>query len=257
MLIGLLVAYLFLGGSHQTFLLNPNMEKNVSEYVKDKSRKDQIDRIIKEVKKAEVDFQKKIEKPVGKKLEDLNMNRASTKNDFNNEYTLLYDSLIDLQNLCTNSEFKVRSLILSNEWDSIMNKVLKQPSSDKLRKKMYAENKKLHDRLLKACNNHIPDSINRKKAKSYVDVYLTKGNTLANSFLDLNYKYISGIRQYTAARDDFEKPEKQMIELRKNYSNYLVDTRFNLMALTTEKEWTGVAKVLNDDFNYLGAGAER
>ncbi len=33
MLIGLLIAYLFLGGSNQTFLLNPNLKKNVSEYV--------------------------------------------------------------------------------------------------------------------------------------------------------------------------------------------------------------------------------
>ncbi len=43
MLISLLIAYLFLSGGHETFLLNPNMAKNVSTYVKDKDRKEKID----------------------------------------------------------------------------------------------------------------------------------------------------------------------------------------------------------------------
>jgi hypothetical protein len=59
------------------------------------------------VKKTEVEFQRKVEKPAGKKLEDLNMDRASTKNDSNNEYILLYDSHKNLQNFCLNSKLKV------------------------------------------------------------------------------------------------------------------------------------------------------
>ena len=257
MLIGLLIAYIFLGGSHQTFLLNPNLEKNVSLYVKDKSRKEAIDKIIKQTIKTEEAFQKKIEKPACKKLEDLNMNHLSTQSDFNKEYTTLYDSLESLQNSYLTSELEIRSLIHANEWDSIMNKTLKQPAREKISKDIYAKNIKLRDQLTKACNERITDSVNRKKAKSYVDTYFAKGNSLAKAFLDLNYKYISAIRPYTATRSDFEKPGKEMITLRRNYSEYLVSMRFKLMAITPEKEWPGLAKELNNEFNYLGAGGTR
>lgn len=257
MLIGLLIAYILLGGSHQTFLLNPNLEKNVSQYVKDKSRKEEIDKIIKQTIKSEEIFQKKIEKPACKKLEDLNMNHLSTQSQFNKEYASIYDSLEDLQNSYLSSELKIRSLIHANEWDSIMNKTLIQPSREKVSKAIYAKNIKLRDQLIKACNERITDSVNRNKANSYVDTYFTKGNSLAKAFLDLNYKYLSAIRPYTAPRSAFEKTGKEMIDLRKNYTDYLVDMRFKLMAITPEKEWPGLAKELNGEFNYLGAGGTR
>jgi hypothetical protein len=258
MLIGLLLtAFLIFGGSHQTFLLNPDMKKNVNEFVKDKSRKDQINQLIKQTMKSETDFQKKIEKPTGKKLVDLNMNRSSVQNQFSAIYDTLYDSLESLQTGYINTELKIQSLLHPAEWDSIMNRVLKQPERGKISKSILAKNKKLHDQLLNACNKRMADSAAREKAKVYVDEYLVHGNALANAFLDLNYKYIASIRPYSATRADFEKPRQQMIDLRKNYSDYLVNMRYNLMALTPEKEWPGLAKELNNDFDYLGAGAKR
>ena len=93
MLIGLLVAYLFLGGGHETFLLNPNLAKNVSTYVKDKSRKDKIDKIIKAVAKDQENFQKETKKVSDKKLVDLNMNPASTREQFAGAYSSFYAGL--------------------------------------------------------------------------------------------------------------------------------------------------------------------
>jgi len=59
MLIGLLTLYfLVFGGKHETFLLDPTFQKSVSTYVKDKDRKSQIDKLIKETEKNEENFQK-------------------------------------------------------------------------------------------------------------------------------------------------------------------------------------------------------
>ncbi len=223
----------------------------------DKGRRDQIDIILKQVGKNEEKFQKETKRSFGKKLESLNMNRASTIAQFNAEYTNFYDSLKGLQESYINSEIKIKSLIHPNEWDSIMNKVLKLPAKAKIRKDLLAENKKLHDRLLKACNDRIPDSAGKVKARTYVDQYLVKGNALTDGFLDLNYKYITAIRPYAATRPDFEKPRVDMIDLRRNYTSYLIDMRFKLMSITPEKNWDGLAKELNNDFNYLGAGVSK
>ena len=255
MLIGLLtLAYLLFGHGNQTFLLNPNLEKNVSVYVKDKDRKTQIDQTIKQVKKTEDAFQKKAKDVYDKKLEELNKSKTSTANDFLQEYNQFYKDLAELQNNYVDAELKFRSLIKPNEWDSIMNKVMKTPDNAKTRKKLKEENNKLHDRLLSACNKHIPDAAGKAKAKSLVNEYSVKADSLANAYLDLNYKYIKAIRPYKVSRTDFEPYQTQMIGLRKNYSDYLVYMRFKLKDITPEKEWESLAGDLKTVFAYLGPG---
>jgi hypothetical protein len=257
MLIGLLVAYLFLGGRHETFLLNPNLAKNVSTYIKDKSRKDKIDKIIKAVAKEQENFQKKTQKESDKKLVDMNMNRASTREQFADAYNSFYTELTDLQNNFLDSELVIRSLIKPGEWDSIMNKVLVTPEKGKAKKQLASENKKLHDRLFRACDKSISDSAGKAQAKKYVDEYTRKGDSVSAAFLDLNYKYLGKLRIYTATRSDFEKPRANMITLRKNYTESLVNMRFKLIAITPMDKWEGLAKELNNSFTYMGAGLSK
>jgi hypothetical protein len=258
MIIGLLtLAYILFGGGNETFLLNPNLKSNVNKYVTDKNRKTEIDQVIKQVEKNQANFQKQTKKVYDKKLVALNMNRLSTMDDFKQEYDSFYLGLIELQNGFLDSELKIRSLIHPNEWDSIMNKVLKQPAKEKIRKNLIGENKKLHDKLLNVCNKYIPDTAGKKKARVLVDGYENKGDTLADAFLDLNYQYLNTLRPYKVTRQDFEPQRAKMIELRRNYTGYLVNMRFQLMELTPEKEWEGLAKELNNNFTYMGAGASK
>jgi hypothetical protein len=257
MLIGLLVAYLFLGGGHETFLLNPNLTKNVSTYVKDKSRKDKIDKIIKAVAKDQENFQKETKKGSDKKLVDLNMNRASTREQFTGAYKDFYAGLVSLQNSFLDSEMVIRSLIKPNEWDSIINKVLTTPEKGKAKKQLSSENKKLHDRLIRACDRSISDPAGRVQAKKYVNEYTMSGDSVSAAFLDLNYKYLKSLRRYTATRSEFEQPRANMITLRKNYTESLVNLRFKLIAITPKEKWEGLAKELNNSFTYMGAGLSK
>ncbi len=257
MLIGLIIAYIFLGGGHETFLLNPNLAKNVSTYVKDKSRKDKIDKIIKAVTKDQENFQKKTEKGSDKKLVDLNMNRASTRDQFTEVYNGFYADLTGLQNRFLDSEMVIRSLIKPGEWDSIMNKVLVTPEKGKAKKQLASENKKLQDRLLRACDKSISDSAGKVQAKKYVDEYTRRGDSVSAAFLDLNYTYLKTLRPYTAIRSDFEKPRANMIALRRNYTESLLNMRFKLIAITPLDKWEGLAKELNNSFTYMGAGLSK
>jgi hypothetical protein len=258
MIIGLLtLAYLIFGGGNETFLLNPNLKKNVNAYVADKNRKMEIDSIIKKVGKSQESFLKQTKKVYQKKLIDLNMSRTSTAADFIMEYDKFYEDLKGLQNGYLDSEIKIRSLIRPSEWDSIMNKVLQQPDKEKVRKSMLGEIKKYHDKLLNACKKYIPDAAGQEKVNILVDEYEVRGDTLAVSFLNLNYRYLVLMRPYHVTRQDFEPRRAEMIELRRNFSNYLVDMRFKLMAITPEKEWEGLAKELNNNFRYMGAGVSK
>lgn len=258
MLIGLFtLAYILFFGGHDTFLLDPNLKKNVNTFVKDEHRRKEIDSLIKYTEKSEEGFQKKTKKVYEKKLDELNMNRNTTKDEFKKEYDLYYADFTALQNEYINSELKIRSLILPDEWQKIMDKVLVTPEKEKVKKDLLKDNKKLHDRLLKVCEKHIPDAAGKEKAKKIVDEYESKGNELAEAFLDLNYKNQDAIRPYGAKRSDFEALRKSMMDLRRNYADYLVDMRFNLMAIAPEKEWNVLAKELKENFNYMGPGISK
>lgn len=258
MIIGLLaLTYLLFGGGHQTFLLNPTLKKNVETYVSENKRKTEIYHLIKQAEKYEVGFEKESKSVFDKKLVALNMNSASTTADFIQEYNKFYDSLAGLQNKYLDDEIKIRSYIHQNEWDSIMKKVLVQADQSKLRKNLTEENNKLAAKLQTTCNKYIKDASSQQQAKTYINSYKATGDSVINAFLDLNYKYISAIRPYNVSRADFEPMRANMIEIRRNYTNQLVDMRFKLKAITPEKQWNDLAKELNNNFVYLGAGISK
>jgi hypothetical protein len=258
MIIGLLaLAYLIFGGGHQTFLLNPALKKNVDTYVSDSNRKNEIYQLIKKVEKDEAVFLKQTKSVFDKKLVELNTNPSSTTADFTEEYNKFYDSLKVLQSEYVNVEIEIRTYIRPNEWDSIMKKVLVQPDHVKVHKSLMEENQKLAGKLQSACNKYITDPALKKKSTEYVESYKVKGDTLVNAFLVLNYKYLSAVRPYKISAADFLPIRAEMIERRSDYTNNLVDMRFKLKAITPEANWKDLAKELNNNFVYLGAGISK
>ena len=258
MLIGLLTLYfLVFGGKHETFLLDPTFQKSVSTYVKDKDRKSQIDKLIKETEKSEENFQKESKKKYDKKLEELNMDHASTPTQFSQQYDSFYTGLKKLQDDLVSSELKVRSLIHPNEWESIMQKAVTQPDPMKVRKAILAQNQKLQNHLIMACDKYITDSAGKAKTRVILGEYEIKGDNLAEAFLQLNYQYLKTLRPYQVTRQDFDPIRAKMLALRKNYTDYLVEMRFKLLAITPEKNWKDLAKELNSSFYYLGPGVSR
>ena len=245
---------IFFGGGSDTFLLNPDLKKNVNTYVVDKDRKMEIEQVIKQVEQSQKSFREQKKKGYNKKVEALNMNRASTLNDFKVVFDNFYKELSVIQDRFLDSELKIRSLIKPNEWDSIMTKVLQTPDKEKTRKHLLKENEKLHDDLLKACEKHIPDAAGKEKARMIVDEYQKKGDTLTEAFLDLGYRYRESIRPYKVTRKDFEPQRTAMLKLRRSYTDYLVTMRFNLLEITPEAEWNGLARELNNNLFYLGSG---
>jgi hypothetical protein len=255
MIIGLLALYFILfGGGHETYLLDPNFEKAVGIYVKDKDRKSAIDKTVKQVEKSEEGFQKQTKKVYDKKLVDLNMNHASTPGEFKLVYDSFYIGLKDLVDGFLTSELKTRSLIHPNEWDSIMNKAIKQPDESKARKAVIGRNEQLQDRLIMACNKYITDSADRAKTRVIIGEYEIKGDNLTEAFLELNFKYLKALRPYNVSREDFQPMRTRMMELRRNYTDALVEMRFKILAMTPEKNWKDLAEELNNTFTYLGPG---
>ena len=258
MLIGLFtLLFILLGGEHHSFLLNPEMKKDVGIYISDKDRKKEIDSLIKDIEKKEEHFQKDVKKGYEKKLDGLNMEIGSTRPQFTSEYQNFYVDLGKLQGEYISMELKARSLIKPDEWEKIMSKVLQAPDKEKVRKKLLEETKKMSDKLLKDCEKHIPDQAGKNKAKAIIDDYEKKGEELDNAYLDLSYQHLNAIRPYKVSRADFEPIRDRMLKVRQNFTENAVNMRFDLLTLVPAKEWKGFAKDLNDEFNNLGAGISK
>ena len=255
MIVGLLALYfIFFGGGHETFLLDPNFQKSVNTYVKDKDRRSEIDKLVKEVAKSEENFQKEAKKADDKKFEALNMDHASTPAQFKQQYDSFYVGLAKLQNGYLSSELKVRTFIHPNEWDSIIKKAITQPDPAKVRKAILARNQNLQAHLILACDKYITDSAGKAKTRIILGEYEIKGDNLAEAFLELNYQYLKAVSAYQVTKQDFIPIQTKMLALRRSYSNYLVEMRFKLLSITPEKNWKDLAKELNSCFYYLGPG---
>jgi hypothetical protein len=258
MLIGLLtLAYLLFGHSHTTFLLNPELSKSVNIYVKDKERKKEIDSLIKVTGKKQEAFEKKMKSMYEKKLASLNMSLRSAPADFQTEYNLFYKDLELLTTGFVDNELAIRADIHPDEWDSIMNRLLKMPDNAKAQKSLLAENKKLHDKLLASANKYITDPSAKSTTAGLLDGYEKKSDSLGTTFINLNYRYLQKIRPYHTPRADFIQIRDQMATARKSYSDYLVDMRFKLLAITPEKDREGLAKELNPVFTDIVPGASK
>jgi len=188
MIIGLLtLAFILFGSGHETILLNPNLEKSVNMYVKDKERKTEIDKLIKVTEKSEEAFQKKMKDIYAKKLISLNESNSSTPGDFMLEYDQFYQDLRIQSNSYIDAEIKFRALVKEAEWDSIISKALKQPDNVKLKKNLLAENNKNYQHILEISNKYIEDAPGKAHAKGLLDGYKTKVDSVSDAFLDLNY----------------------------------------------------------------------
>jgi hypothetical protein len=138
-----------------------------------------------------------------------------------------------------------------------MSKVATQPDPAKTRKDLMEENQKMATKLQSACNKYITDPTSKKQSVSYVNGYKAKGDSVVNAFLDLNYKYLTALKPYAVTAATFLPIRARMMEVRKSYSNYLVDMRFKLKTITPADKWNDLAKELNNSFRYLGAGVSK
>jgi hypothetical protein len=210
----LTLAFLLFGKGHETILLDPNMQKSMNLYVKDKERKTELDNIIKQVSRTQEAFQKKMKDLYAKKLVGLNKSSSSVPGDFLLEYDQFYQDARVEMNSYIDAEMKFRSITKENEWDSIMNKALKQPDNAKLKKNLTAESNKYYQHLLETPNKYIPDAAGKTTAKGLLDGFKTKLDSVADAFLNLNYKYLEALRPYHAARPVFQQLRDNMITRR-------------------------------------------
>lgn len=244
-----LIAIIFLGGGYETVLLNPDMKKNIHEYVQDKEHVKQIDALIKEIGSSQKTFMKKIHKPDFKSFNALNLDYNSTRESYTDLLNKYFTAVEALQNNYIQSELKMRELITETEWNNIMGALLTEPDKEKDKKQADKMVEQMHRSMLKACEKEISDTNNLDKARLILNEYKAHTEELVNTLLARGYKNRKTIRQYNASKGDFEEFKLELLDQRREYANFIIDMQFQLKKLTEETEWGKLAKELNDVLN--------
>ena len=169
MLIGLagLLLALFMGSSgSETILLDPDMKKNVHEYVEDKGRIKEIDALLKDTEKSQKAFTKNTFKPLSKELEALNLDYNSSKESYTALFTDYYAAVKSVQTDYLTNELKIRKLITEAEWNKIMQAVQDKKEKDKVKEAPQKSMDKMNNDLMALAEKTISDKEKLEQVKN-------------------------------------------------------------------------------------------
>lgn len=246
MIIGLatLILMIFFGGGQTTFFLDPEVNKNVKEYVVDKEKEKQIEGIIKKMSSDQKAFFKKRKKNYTVKLKELNENYSSTQEDF---VKIFADYMTELKNYQTGyweKEVQIRNLISEEEWSQIMQKNLSKPSKDKTKKELDKAMDKMFDDISESCRKAVSDSSKLASLLDEVEVQKGLATNLVNDFLELNYKDLPSIRNKDTKLEELETYTDIIDDLRSKLLRQFTELRFELVKSVNEDEWKKLSKDL-------------
>lgn len=234
-----------LGGGNETFFLTPDLKKNVKTFVEDKERKAEIFALMKESKKRQVAFVK-LRKKTFKDYKKLNLDRNTTLEKhqaFVNDY---FDARKEISAFSIDKELAMKKLMTEEEWNNIMNSVMEKTDKDKIRKKMEQSSQKFFETLTEMAETSIVDATKKGAVMESLDEFQEDINTYIPSVAELSYKNLETIRDYNATKYEYENGAEELQKMRREINDDFLKLRFQLLELTTEKEWNKIIKAYNN-----------
>ena len=234
-----------LGGGNETFFLTPDLKKNVKKYVLDENRKDQIFSLMKESKKRQLAFYKSRKKAY-KNYKKINLDRNSTLLDHQTFVNTYFETRLEISSYSIDKELAMKKLTTEEEWDNIMNSVMEQQDKGKVQKKMKEDSQKFFEKLTEIAQTSITNESNKRTVMESLDEFEEDINAYIPIVAELSYKNHETIRDYKATKAEYENGAKELHELRQEINDDFLKLRFQLLELTTVKEWKKIIKAYND-----------
>ena len=235
----------FLGGGNETFFLTPDLKKNVKTFVEDGERKKEIFSLMKESKKEQKRYVKS-RKKYYKEYKKLNLDRNSTLEDHQTFVNKYFNSRKEISAYSINKELAMKNLTTEEEWDNIMDAVMEKTDKGKVQKKMEQTSQKFFEKLNEVAERSITDESNKRTVMESLDEFQKDINAYIPSVAELSYKNLETIRNYNASKSEYENGADDLQKMRSEINDDFLKLRFQLLELTTEKEWNKIIKAYND-----------
>lgn len=244
LLIGML-----LGGSNIPTFIVEDLPKEIKRNIDDKERKDEILSILKEYEKEFKKSQKSLDK-LKKKVKKLNLDRNSEKDSIDkvlNDASGIWQSI---QTSGINNRILVQELLSEEEWENIIAKSIDELDKKEIKnqKKQYEKFNKEYDKVKNTIAEQITDVERRKK----IDEAFIELKNLMKDYLEANkiktLRYNDAFQNLNASKADLTEALSFLDESRIKLFDGIVKLHFELTEITTDEEWSKIAKSVNKLF---------
>ena len=244
LLIGML-----LGGSNIPVFIVEELPKEIKRNIDDKERKNEILSILKVYEKEFKNSQKSLDK-LKKKMKKLNLDRNSEKDSIYQVLNDASDLWEKLQASGVDNRVLVQEMLTQEEWEKIISKSIDELSKKEV-KNLEKEHKnfdKEYDKLQSAIAKQITNPERLKIIdQSFLDFkILLKDYIQSNKEKTLRYNDV--FQNLNATKSDLAEAVSFVDESRTKLFDGIVKLHFELTEITTEEEWTKIAKSVNKLF---------
>jgi len=230
--------------SPTTFFLTPKLKKHVRTHVVEKERQKEIFVLIKPAKKKQNKFAKTREKYIKRSVK-LNKNRNTTREQYNAIMPEYFEARKELHEFSISNEMAMRKITTEDEWNNIMNAISAERSKSKEKDKIISANNKEFNQIINACKKNIADEERKNKAIQAIESYRNQVEKTLPYFVEVSEKDWETLRNYNATLEDYEAIDSEVLKLRDELWTVFLDTRFQLLENTTEKEWKRIIRKFN------------
>jgi hypothetical protein len=242
-----LIAVLTGGGTESPYL-NPDIEKVLKEVIEDVDRRKEALVLAKEYKAEWKAYNKKRKKAL-KSGKSFNKERVADHEALAGAFKQTREQRRAVHQKAIEVRLKIQQLTTSEEWARGIDRILtvKEKDAKKLSKaeaKSKIEQDKLFDGLSKQLEKYFSDPSQLEKARNALQDYENDLVSWIMDFQSFTYRDVEILQRQDASRQQLEDEVDQLNGYREKMDNSFLNFRNELVELSTEENWPGIAKAL-------------
>lgn len=247
--LSLLIALLTGGGSDIPVFIVDDLSKEIKNHVDDKERKKEILSVLKDYEKEFKKSQKNLGKEK-KKLKKLNTDRNSPEGSMDIVLNDASEIWSDLKTSAVQKRVEVQGLLTEEEWQNIIAESLAEMNKKEIKsqEKAYKEFDKNFDKLKKGVTSEITDperlKIIEETFKNFKDLW----KIYLDEVMALSLRYLDSFQNLDATEAELNEAISSVGDSRDNLFDGIIKLNAELKELTTDEEWSTIAKKINKLF---------
>ena len=247
--LSLLIALLTGGGSDIPVFIVDDLSKEIKNHVNDKEKKKEILSVLKDYEKEFKKSQKSLGKEK-KQLKKLNTDRNSPEGSMDIVLNDASEIWSDLKTSAVQKRVEVQGLLTEEEWQNIIAESLAEMNKKEIKsqEKAYKEFDKNFDKLKKGVTSEITDperlKIIEETFKNFKDLW----KIYLDEVMALSLRYLDSFQNLDATEAELNEAISSVGDSRDNLFDGIIKLNAELKELTTDEEWTTIAKKINKLF---------
>ena len=246
--LSLLIGMLLGGGNISAFVVE-DFPKEVKTNVDDKERQKEI---MSSFKPYEKEF-KKVQKDLNKskkKMKKLNLDRNASTEDIQEILDNANLAWKGVQSTGVKNRMKTLEMLSDEEWELIIAKSLEEFDKKEIKKqeKAYKEFEKKFAKLQSAVEKEITDIDHKEKILATLDTFKSDMKNYVDANMNRTIRELEEFGKKDANEEKLNEELSTIDDAREQFFDGIVKLHFDLVELTTDEEWTKIAKSVNKIF---------